>query len=52
MNYTEEETQFIKFLDYYQHCYKKAYVIAENKYNLVETMSKFKVISNLFALFV
>ena len=32
MTYTEEETQFIKFLDYYQHCYKKAYVIAENKY--------------------
>ena len=32
MNYTEEELEFIKFLEFFQHCYKKAYIIAENKY--------------------
>lgn len=32
MTYTEEERQFIKFLEYYSHCYKKAHVIANNKY--------------------
>lgn len=31
MCYTEEETQFIRFLEFYNHCFKKAYVIAENK---------------------
>ena len=31
MPYTSEEKQFIKFLDSYPTCYKKAHVIAENK---------------------
>ena len=32
MTYTEEECQFIRFLENYSHCYKKAHVIAEDKY--------------------
>ena len=32
MPYTEEEYQFIKFLEFYSHCYKKAHIIANNKY--------------------
>lgn len=32
MVYTKEECQFIKFLKSYPHCYKKAHVIANNKY--------------------
>ena len=32
MTYTDEECQFIKFLKYFSNSYKKAYVIANNKY--------------------
>lgn len=31
MEYTEEECQFIKFLQAFPHCYKKVHVIAEDK---------------------